>query len=123
MITDNQLNNLKNNQVTLDLLNENGCSSDYYTQPLKYIQDELGFKLNCTGQEYRYAVEMANDEDICPSNSELPIIVDGVLAFINANLLAKCGLDLVTYFAYRFHPPNKAFKDKLDAFEKLIKES
>ena len=38
-------------------------------------------------------------------------------------VLEEVGINLTTYFTYRFHPPNKEFQSKLDKFEALIKEA
>ena len=122
-LTDNQLLNLVENDVSLKLLAENGLNDSYYISPLMYIQDTLGLTLTCSGQEYRYAVEMANDSDLCPEDASLPVIVDGVLAFIFSDLLEEAGITLTTYFTYRFHPPSQEFQAKLDKFEVLIREA
>jgi len=58
-----------------------------------------------------------------PEDASLQVIVDGVLAFIFGDALEKCGLDLTTYFTYRFHPPSKEFQEKLDKFESLIRKA
>lgn len=122
-LTDNQLLNLIENDVSLKLLAENGLNDSYYISPLMYIQDTLGLTLTCSGQEYRYAVEMANDSDLCPEDASLPVIVDGVLAFIFSDLLEEAGITLTTYFTYRFHPPSREFQERLNRFESLIREA
>ena len=122
-LTDNQLLNLVENDVSLKLLTENGLNDSYYISPLMYIQDTLGLTLTCTGQEYRYAVEMANDSDLCPEDASLPVIVDGVLAFIFSDLLEEAGITLTTYFTYRFHPPSREFQERLNRFESLVREA
>lgn len=122
-LTDNQMLNLVENDVSLELLANNGLNDSYYISPLMYIQDTLGLQLTCSGQEYRHAVEMANDSDLCPEDASLPVIVDGVLAFIFSDLLEEAGITLTTYFTYRFHPPSQEFQAKLDKFEVLIREA
>jgi hypothetical protein len=115
-LTQTQLHNLKNNTITIQLLQQNGLDKEYYIEPLRYIEEELHHTLTCTGQEYRHAVEIANDEDITPT-SHIKIIVDGILAIIYADKLQEVGLDLLTYFRYRFNPPQEII-DKLKQFEK-----
>lgn len=121
-LTDNQMLNLVENDVSLELLANNGLNDSYYISPLMYIQDTLGLQLTCSGQDYRHAVEMANDEDLCPEDASLPVIVDGVLAFIFSDLLEEAGITLNTYFTYRFHPPSREFQERLNRFESLIRE-
>lgn len=122
-LTDKQLEKLAHNKVSLELLVNNGLNDSYYLSPLMFIQDTLGLTLSCTGQEYKHACEMAHDDDIVPQDGSLSVIVDGILAFVYADQLEKCGLDLTTYFTYRFFPPNREFQNKLDKFESLIKEA
>jgi len=119
MLTDAQVLNLKTNIVNKDLLMKNGLNFDYYIQPLVFIEDKLKIKLQCTGLEYKEAVEIANDEDIAPPNSSMDVIVDGVLAYVFHDYLESVGLDLVTYFSYRFNP-GKDFLLKLGEFERLV---
>lgn len=121
-LTDQQMEMLNNNTISKDLLAAiPGLNNDYYLSPLMFIEG-LGIKLSCTGQEYRHAVEMAHDEDLCPEDSGLPVIVDGILAFIFADELAKCGINNLTiYFTYRFQPPTQEFQDALKKFDALIR--
>ena len=122
-LTDKEMEMLNNNTISMELIGAiPGLNKSYYISPLMFIEG-LGIKLTCTGQEYRYAVEMANDEDIAPHDASLPVIADGVLAFIFADKLEECGLNLTTYFTYRFTPPNAAFQAALDKFENIIKEA
>ena len=120
MLTDNQLEMLSTNQISRELLGKTGLDESYYLSPLMYIEDILGLTLTCTGQEYRHAVEMAHDEDLCPEDANLPVIVDGILAFVFADELEEVGIDITTYFTYRFHPPSKEFQDRINHFERLI---
>ncbi len=120
MLSDVQLDNLKNNIVTPELLTENGLGSAYYLEPLNFIQNKLKLLLTCTGQEYKEAVEMANDEDIAPEDKNIEVIVDGVLAMIYSDYITAVGLNLITYFTYRFNPPNMEFQRRLDKFEELV---
>ncbi len=122
MLTDHQMKLLENNTISRELLRKVELDNNYYLSPLMYIEDTLGLKLNCTGQEYRHAVEMANDEDLCPEDADLKVIVDGILAFIYHDILEEVGIDLTTYFTYRFHPPSKEFQNKLNKLESLIKK-
>ena len=122
-LNDSQLLILCENDISRDLLSKVGLNESYYISPLMYIEDTLGLTLTCTGQEYRNAVEMANDEDLAPYDASLPVIVDGILAFIFSDLLEEAGISLTTYFTYRFHPPSKEFQEKLDKFESLIREA
>ena len=119
-LTNNQMELLNNNIVSRELIQTIFGNDDYYVSPLVYIEDELHLKLTCTGQEYRYAVECANDEDVAPSDVDLSVIVDGILAYIYADYLEAVGLDLVSYFTYRFYPPSKEFQEKLNSFDELI---
>ena len=122
--TDKEMETLANNLISLELFAQvPNLNRNYYLSPYMYIKDTLNLDITCTGQEFRYAVEMANDEDLCPADAGLPVIVDGILAFIYADLLAECGMDLTTYFTYRFHPPSREFQARLDKFESLIKEA
>lgn len=121
-LTDTQLLNLIENEVSLELLAENGLNDSYYISPLMYIQDALKLKLTCSGQEYRHACEMAHDSDLCPEDASLPVIVDGILAFIYADVLEQCGINLAIYFTYRFHPPSREFQDALAEFERIVRE-
>ena len=107
--------------ISLEIMGRvNGLNNSYYVSPFMYIKDVLGLKLTCTAQEYRLAVEMAHDEDVAPHDASLPVIVDGILAYLYADYLEAVGLDLVSYLTYRFTPPSPEFQAKLDAFEKLI---
>ena len=121
MITDVELKTLEENTISRDLLVQCGINTNTYLSPLMYIEDILELKLECTGAEWKHAVEMANDEDLCPEDASLPVIVDGILAFIYSDVLESVGLDLTTYFTYRFYPPSKEFQEKMDKFEALIK--
>jgi len=122
-ITDFQLKNLTNNPVSIELLQNNGLCDDYYIKPLVFIEDTLNIKLTCTGAEYKHFCEMANDDDINPQDGSLYVVADGILAFAYADKLEKCGLDLTTYFTYRFFPPSREFQDKLDKFKAMVKEA
>lgn len=119
-LTDSQMLNLETNFVSRELLKENGLGDDYYLKPLIFIEENLNLHLTCTGQEYRHAVEMANDEDIAPHDASIEVIADGVLAMVFADYLKAAGIDLISYFTYRFYPPSKEFQEKLDKFEELI---
>ena len=121
MLTDHQMEKLNTSTVSVDVLKENGLNNDYYIKPLVFIQEKLGFTPKCSAQQYRHAVEMANDEDICPENSDMNVIVDGILAFLFSDQLEECGINLLTYFTYRFYPPSPEFQEKLDKFESLIR--
>ena len=118
--TDEQMNFMETTTVSREGLGKVGLDKSYYLSPLMYIEDSLNMKLQCSIQDYRFAVEMAHDEDVCPGDSSLPVIVDGILAFIYSEKLETCGFNLTTYFTYRFFPPNQEFQDKLNAFEALV---
>ena len=121
-LTNKQFENLTNNKVSFKLLSDNGLNDSYYISPLMYLHS-IDVKPSCTGAEWKHAVEMANDEDLCPEDATLPVIADGILAFLFAEKLEEVGINLTTYCTYRFHPPNKEFQSKLDKFEALIKEA
>ena len=122
-LTDTQFKNLTENKVSLELLANNGLNDSYYISPLMYIQDTLGLQLTCSGLDYKHACEMAHDEDIVPHDGSLAVIGDGILAFVYADQLEECGMDLTTYFSYRFHPPSREFQEGLNKFESLIREA
>lgn len=119
-LSDSQLLKLNTNFVSEAILKNNGLDNDYYLKPLEYIRNELHLILTCTGAEYKHAVEMARDEDIMPEDARIDVIVDGILAMVYRDYLEAVGLDLITYFTYRFTPPSQEFQDKLDKFEELI---
>ena len=122
MLSDQQMVDLTQ-PVTPELIQSVfGLNNEYYLAPLDYITNKLHLKLPCSGQEYRHAVEMANDEDTLPADGGLDVVVDGILAYVFAEQLEACGIDLTTYFTYRFHPPSQEFQNRLDAFEDLINE-
>jgi hypothetical protein len=119
-LSDSQLLNLNTNFVTEVLLKNNGLDNDYYLKPLEYIEKELGMVLVCNGMEFKNAVEIAHDEDIAPHDASMEVIVDGVLACIFSDYLEAAGLDLISYFTYRFTPPSPEFQKNLDKFEDLV---
>jgi len=122
VFTDKEMELLNNNSISYELFAAiPQLNQDYYLSPFMFI-DGLGINLTCTGQDFRHAVEMAHDSDLCPEDASLPVIVDGVLAFIYSDLLEEVGINLLAYFTYRFHPPSREFQAKLDKFEALIKE-
>ena len=121
--TDEQMNFMETTTVSREGLGKVGLDKSYYLSPLMYIEDSVNMKLQCSIQDYRFAVEMAHDEDVCPEDASLPVIVDGILAYVCADELEKCGLDLTTYFTYRFFPPSQEFQNKLDEFETLMREA
>ena len=107
MPTEDELNQLKNNTVTYELINQ--TLGEKYTEPYCYIKRKLNHTLTCTGLEYKKAVETATDEDILPHHN-IKIICDGVLAYIYSDELEKVGLDLLTYYTYRFKPSDRFIK-------------
>ena len=119
-ITDSQMLKLETNFVSVDLLRNNGLGSDYYLKPLLFIKNNLHLHLTCTGAEFKHACEMAHDEDIAPHDASMEVIVDGILAMVYKGYLEACGIDIVTYFTYRFTPPSKEFQDKLNKFEEFV---
>ena len=119
-VSDSQMLKLETNFVSIPLLAECGLHDNYYMSPLMYIQDELHIHLSCTGAEYKHACEMAHDEDIAPHDASIETIVDGILAMVFRGYLEACGLNIVSYFTYRFHPPNAAFQAALDKFEEMV---
>jgi hypothetical protein len=123
MFTTEEMQYMETTTVSLENLAKVGLNDSYYISPLLYIRDVLHLQLTCTIQEYRFAVECANDEDVAPHDASLPVIVDGVLAYIYADYLKAVGLDLVSYITYRFTPPSPEFQAKLDKFEQLINDN
>lgn len=119
-ITDSQLLDLETNTVSVNVLSRNMLYDDYYMAPFLYIRDTLHIHLCCTGAEFKHACEIAHDEDIAPHDASLEVIVDGVLAMVFSDYLEACGIDLVSYFTYRFAPPSQEFQNKLDAFEEMV---
>ena len=120
MITNSQLHKLETTRVSENLLTECGLNSEYYIKPFLYIRNELHHILTCTGAEYKHAVEMARDEDLMPEDGGMDVIVDGILAMVYSTYLEAVGLDLITYFTYRFNPPSREFQMRLDRFEELV---
>ena len=119
-ISTEQIKNLETNTVSKELLKENGLCSDYYLKPLMFIEKNLNLHLCCNGAEYKHAVEIAYDEGIAPHDATLEVIVDGILAMVFHDYLEAVGLDIVSYFTYRFNPSTKEFQKRLDRFEELI---
>ena len=119
-ITDSQLLDLETNTVSVNVLSRNMLYDDYYMAPFLYIRDKLHLHLVCSGAEFKHACEMAQDEDIAPHDASIETIVDGVLAMVFKDYLEAVGIDLVSYFTYRFHPPSHEFQEKLDKFEELV---
>ena len=121
--TDKEMELLNNNPISLELFAQiPELNQNYYVSPYMFIRDTLGVELTCTGQEYRLAVETANDSDVMPEWAGLPVIVDGILAVLYADLLEQVGISLLAYFTYRFHPPSEV-QARLKKFEDLIKEA
>lgn len=105
MLTDKEVKNLENNQVTIELLEENGLEGSYYTAPLQKLL-EMGVKVTVTGYEWKNAVELSVDEGNAPIGTETDsdFGLDGILALIFEQKLEEVGWDWVGYFHHRCNP-------------------
>ena len=119
-ISTEEMKNLETNTVSKELLKENGLGNDYYLKPLNFIETNFNLHLCCNGAEYKNAVEIAYDEGIALHDATIEVVVDGILAMVFHDYLEAVGLDIVSYFTYRFNPPSREFQMRLDRFEELI---
>lgn len=101
VLSDEELFNLKSNEVSASLLWNNGCSS--YVEYLTGLRESYNFKPTCTGFEFVEAVDFACDEDNLPYNCK-GLICDGILAVLLEDKLNEVGIDLTGYFANRLKP-------------------